>query len=566
MGDRGRAEFQKRTILLEDASHGRTRGRDEISQIILVLFLVTGFVLLIACANVANLLLARATDRSTEISLRLSIGASPARIVRLLLAEACLLGVTGGVAAIAVCSATLRLILWLMPTDQSAGLDLGIDMRVLLFTLSLGFVAGILFGMFPAVYGARAGILAGLQAQSTRTSGSRGGSRLRSALATTQIALATALLAQAGLFIVSLSNIARVDLGIRPENLLTFSISPYLNGYTTPQSIALFDQIEDSLRGLPGVVSVTQSTIPLLGNSQSSRNVTVQGFDAGPDGDTTASYASIGAEYFKTLGIPLLRGREFTRSDSGTQVTAAIVNEAFARKFNLTGHEVGTRMALGAGNRKSLDVEIVGLVRDAKYSDVHEAAPAQFFTPYRQSQVRSITYYVRTSGDPVHLLSSITSTVARADRNLPVDRLRTMSDQVWNSVSQDSVVTTLSTSFAGLATVLAGIGLYAMLAYTVARRVREMGIRIALGARSADVRRLVFRHVAWITIVGGAIGLGMAFGLGRLAKSMLFGLSGSEPVIIGGAALIVVAVGLAAGLVPAQRAAVVNPVDALRAE
>jgi predicted permease len=570
--DRSRAEFQARTILLHDGSRGRHSARDEIAQAIVLLFAVTGFVLLIACANVANLLLARAADRSTEIALRLSVGASTRRLLQLLMTEACLLGMAGGVVAIAVCSATMRLMMALPGGDPGEEVDLTVDARVLLFTLTLGLATALLFGLFPAVQGARAGTAVRLQEQSARTSVSRRGSRLRAALAATQIALATALLAQSGLLIVSLSNLARVDLGIRAEGLLTFSISPYLNGYTTTQSVALFDQVEDSIRGLPGVVSVTQSTVPLISDSASTRNVTVQDFDAGPDADTTASYSSVGTEYFKTLGIPLLQGREFTRGDTGSRVTAAIVNEAFARKFKLTGHVVGTRMALGAGNRKSLDVEIVGLSRDAHYSQVRQPAPPQFVMPFRQtpgapsSGPGSITFYVRTTGDPRQLLASIAATVARADRNLPVDNLRTMSDQVWNNVSEDRAVATLATSFAALATLLAGIGLYAMLAYSVARRIREIGIRVAFGARSADVRRLVFGHVARITLSGGVIGLGIALGLGRLGESMLFGLSGTQPGIIGAAALVVVVVASLAGVVPAHRATRVNPVEALRAE
>jgi len=565
--DRDRAQFQARTIVLQEGGRGRSRGRDELSRILVLMFAVTGFVLLIACANVANLLLARAADRSPEIALRLSIGASTTRLVRLLLSEACLLGIAGGVAAIAVCSATVRLILWLLPTDDSRALDLAVDGRVLLFTLALGLATGFFFGLFPALHGVRAGIAAGLQAQSGRTSGSRGSSRLRAALATAQIAAATALLAQAGLFIVSMVNVARVDLGIRTDGLMTFSVSPYLNGYTTAQSIALFDQIEDSIRGLPGVVSVTQSTIPLISNSSSSRNVTVEGFDRGPDVDTIANYASVGTDYFKTVGIAMLEGREFTRADAGLPVTVTIVNEAFARKFNLTRHAVGTRMALGASDRPTLDIEIVGLARDARHGRVREAAPPQFFMPYRQqAQVGSIAFYVRTSGDPQQLLSSIAATVGRADRNLPIENLRTMPEQLRNGVSQDRVVATLSTAFAALATLLAGVGLYAMLTYSVARRVREMGIRIALGARRGDVQRLIFTHVGHIVVAGGAVGVALAIGLGQLGKSLLFGLSGAEPAIVGTATIVVVAVAVLAGLGPARRASLVNPVDALKAE
>ncbi|HEY7191324.1 MAG TPA: ABC transporter permease [Vicinamibacterales bacterium] len=561
--DRDRAEFQARRIILQEGGRGRTMDRAQMSRAFILLFAVTGFVLLIACANIANLLLARATDRSPEIALRFSMGASVGRVVRLLLTEACLLGLAGGIAAIAVCDATMRWMMWLLPDD---GIGLAVDYRVLLFALSLGLISGCFFGLFPALHGSRATVTSGLQAQPGRTSGSRRSSRLRAALATTQIALATALLAEGGLLILSLVNVSRVDLGIRPQGLLTFSISPYLNGYTPAQSLALFEQIGDSIRGLPGVVGVTQSTVPILSNSASGRNVTVQGFDASPDTDTVASYAAIGEDYFKTLGMPLLQGREFTRADAGTTVTVTIVNEQFARKFNLTGHTIGARMALGAGDRKALDIEIVGLVRNAPYSQVREAPPAAFYMPYRQSPVRSMTYYVRTAGDPQPLFSSIAATVARADHNLPIDNLRTMTAQINENVSQDRVITTLATSFAGLATLLAGIGLYAMLAYSVARRMREMGIRIAFGARAADMHRLIFGHVASITIVGGAIGVAMAVALGQLSQAMLFGVSGPQPSVMIAAATVAVVVAFAAGIVPARRAALVNPVEALKAE
>jgi predicted permease len=560
--ERDRAQFQARTIVLQQGGRGRTMDREPIARAIVLLFAVTGFVLLIACANIANLLLARAADRSSEISLRFAMGASIARVVRLLLTEACLLGIAGGVAAIFVCGATLRWMMWLVPDD----IELAVDAPVLLFALSLGLISGCLFGLFPAIHGVRSSVVSGLHAQPGRTSGSRSSSRLRAALAATQIALATALLAQGGLLILSLVNVSKVDLGIRPEGVLTFSISPYLNAYAPAQSLALFEQIDDSIRGLPAVVSVTQSTVPILGNSSSGTNVTVQGFNAGPDTDTEANYATIGEDYFKTLGMPLLQGREFTRADAGDKVNVAIVNEQFARKFNLSGDVVGTRMARGAGRNTGLDIEIVGLVRNARYSQVREAPPPQFFTPYRQSPVGSITFYVRTSADPRQLLSSIASTVARADRNLPVDNLRTMSQQISENVGQDRTITTLATSFAGLATLLAGIGLYAMLAYSVARRVREIGIRIALGARGADMHRLIFAHVASITVVGGAIGIAMAIALGRLSQEMLFGVSGPQPSVMVAAATVAIVVAFAAGIVPARRAALVNPVEALKAE
>jgi putative ABC transport system permease protein len=563
--DRRRSEFQARRILLRDGSGLRNADSDRLGTFAIVLFGITGFVLLIACANVANLLLARATDRSAEIALRLSMGASSARLIRLLLAEACLLGLLGGVAALAVSRGTLTWLLTLVPLEDRGALPIAIDGRVLFFTLALGLATGLAFGLAPALYGTRRGVAEAIRAGAPRASGSPAAMKTRTALATTQIALATALLATAGLFIVSLVNLARVELGIKTEGLMTFRISPYLNGYSLDHTRALFEQVEDGVRGLPGVTSVGESTIVLLGNDGWTQNVSVEGFDASPDADLQTSSALVGPGYFTTIGIPILAGRDFTRADAGPSTTVAIVNQAFARKFNLGSQVVGSRLALGRG-RKPFDIEIVGLVRDARHTAVRESNPPQMFLPYRQNPVRSITFYVRSTVAAQPLVSSIAAVIARADRNLPLENVRTMNEQLWNSMTGDRVVATLSSSFAGLATILAGIGLYAMLAHIVARRVREMGIRIALGARRVDVQRLVFAHVGRITLIGGGIGAALALGLGQLGRSVLVGLDGSVPAIVGAAVLLVVVVAFAAGLAPARRAALVNPVDALRAE
>ncbi|HEY1306440.1 MAG TPA: ABC transporter permease [Vicinamibacterales bacterium] len=564
--DRDRAAFQARRIILQDGAHARSADRVQFSTIGVLLFGITGFVLLIACANVANLLLARATDRSTEISVRLSMGASSSRLIRLLLTEACLLGAIGGVAALGVSRGTLAWLLAMIPGETSKTLPFVVDGRVLLFTIVLGLATGIAFGLFPALYAARASVAERIHAGSGRTSGPRTATRLRTTLAAVQIALATALLAQAGLFIASLVNLAGTDLGIRAHGLMSFRVSPSLNGYTQEQSRALFDQVGDGVRGLPGVTSVSESNIVLMGNDGWTQNVTVEGFNAAPEENVSVNSAFVGADYFKTVGPAVLAGREFTPADAGPKATVAVVNEAFARKFNLGSRVVGTRMALGRAARKTLDIEIVGFVRNAKHTTVRDDNPPQLFMPWRQSGVGSLTFYVRSSGDPALLTPSIASVVAEFDRNLPLENVRTMEEQIWSNVTSDRVLATLSSSFAGLATILAGIGLYAMLAHIVARRVREMGIRIALGARGVDVQRLIFGHVAGIVAMGGAIGILLAIGLGRLGRSILFGLGGSEPAIIAGAAAVVVLVAIAAGIAPARRAALVNPVDALKAE
>ena len=567
MGDRDREEFLQRQLLLEDGSRGRNAGRGEAQTILLLMFAITGFVLAIACANVANLLLARVADRTTEISVRLSIGASTARLLRLLLVEACVLGVLGSMGALVVSRITLNGLVAMMPAEDGATYAFEMNTSVLLFTVALGLVTALLFGLFPALHGVRTGIAAGIHAQSTRTSGSRSAKRFRASLATAQIALATALLATAGLFVVSLVNLARSELGIQREGLVTFRLSPYLNGYSPERALALFERVEDELRGIPGVVAVTSSTMSVLASDSWNNNVTVEGFDAGQDGNTTVSVTRTSLDYFRTLGIPMLAGREFARADGPDAPKVAIVNEAFARKFNLGSQVIGKRLAMGAGGNRPLDIQIVALVRDAKYSEVREPAPPQLAMPYRQDRVGPLTFYARTSSaDTRALVSAIPSLVARLDANLPIANLRTMDDQIWDNTARDRVLSTLSTAFAVLATVLAAIGLYAVLAYGVSQRMREFGIRIALGAKGADVRRLVLGHVTRIALIGSAVGAALAFGMGRLAGAMLIGVDGYDATVIAGAAMLAVIVALLAGALPARRASAVNPIEALRAD
>jgi predicted permease len=564
--DLDRQQFQQRTIVLRDGARGQAMGRDQIQSMLLLMFAVTGFVLTIACANVANLLLARATDRTTEMAVRLALGASSRRLVRLLLIEAALLGALGSAGALAIARITLNGLLALMPAEDASTLTFQVDSTVLLFTFAVGVTTSVLFGLFPAFVGVRTAVGRGLQAHASRITGSRAANRFRASMATTQVALATALLAVSGLFILSLINITRLELGIRREGLITFRLSPDQNGYTPERARALFARLEDEVRALPGVDAVTATTQPILANSMSTNNLTVEGFDAGPDADTNAANGRTSIDYFRTLGIPLVAGREFTIADTQGSVRVAVVNEAFARKFNLGSHTIGTHFALGSGGNRPLNIEIVGLVRDARFSEVKEPVPAQFYTPYRQADVGSLTFYVRGGSDTRPLVGMIPSLLRRIDANLPVENLRTMDDQIWDNTSRDRVLTTLSSAFAVLAVVLAAIGLYAMLAYGVAQRLREIGIRIALGAKSADVRRLVLSQVGRISLVGGLVGGGLALGLGRIGQTMLFGVHGYDVSIIGGAMCLVLLVVIAASVLPARRATSVDPVTVLRAE
>jgi predicted permease len=340
-----------------------------------------------------------------------------------------------------------------------------------------------------------------------------------------------------------------------------------LNGYTPERSRAFFERVEDAVAALPGVGAVTAGNVPLLSGDNWGTGVSVQGFEAGPDTDTQSNYNEVAPGYFGALGIPVLAGRDFTRADGDAAPKVAIVNEAFARKFQLGQDVVGKRMSTSSGVGVKLDIEIVGLVKDAKYSEVKEQVPPVFFTPYRQDpRLGSITFYVRTVGDPETLMPSIHGAIARLDPNLPVVGLKALQAQVVENVFLDRMISTLSALFAGLATVLAAVGLYGVLAYTVAQRTREIGVRMALGADSGRVRSMVLGQVGWMTLVGGLVGLAGAFALGRLARSLLFEMTGTDPLVLAGAAIVLTLVALAAGFLPAQRAAKIDPMLALRYE
>jgi predicted permease len=438
---------------------------------------------------------------------------------------------------------------------------------VITFAGLLALGTGLLFGLFPALHSTRPNLVTTLKEDAGQKGAARGASRFRVALATLQIALSMGLLVAAGLFLRSLVNVSRVDLGVRTENIIAFGISPELNGYTPERSRAFFERVEDSLASLPGVSTVTAGNVPLLAGDNWGSGVSVQGFEAGPDTDTHSNYNEVAPGYFKTLDIPLLSGRDFTRADGDSAPKVAIVNEAFARKFQLGQDAVGKRMSTNTGVGATLDIEIIGLMKDAKYSEVKDQVPPVFFRPYRQDpRLGSITFYVRTVGDPETLMPSINGAIARLDPNLPVVELKSLRAQVVDNMFLDRMISTLSALFATLATLLAAIGLYGVLAYTVAQRTREIGVRMALGADSDRVRRMVLSQVGWMTIIGGAIGLAGAVGLGRLAQSLLYEMSGTDPLVFTGAAGVLALVALAAGFLPAQRASKIDPMVALRYE
>jgi predicted permease len=566
MSDQTLGRFKAKPLLIDAGSRGQsTVARDTRAPLVLLLC-VSAFVLLIACANIANLLLARGAARAGEMAVRLSIGAGRARLVRQLLGESCLLALLGGVGGLLVAQWTLGLIAALLPAEAVETIALRIDPAVMVFAAALAGGTGMLFGLFPALHSTRPDLVSALKGQSGQPSGARAAARFRTSLATAQVALSMALLVAAGLFTKSLVNVSRVDLGIKPDRLIMFRISPELNGYTPEQSRQLFERAEDALAALPGADGVTTATVPLLSGNNWGNDVSVEGFAAGPDTDTNSRFNEVGPGYFATVGIPLLAGRDFTRADALSAPKVAIVNEVFAKKFNLGHDAVGKRMG-STGGTGPLTMEIVGLVKNAKYSEVKREIPPVFFKPYRQdANIGSITFYVRTTADPDQFVANIPKAIARLDANLPVENLRTLPQQIRRNVFLDRAVSVLSTAFACLATLLAAIGLYGVLAYTVAQRTREIGLRMALGAAPSRVRAMVLRQVGGMTMIGGVIGLAAAIGLGRLAQSLLYQLQGSDPAVLVGAAVALTFVALAAGYIPAYRASQVDPMSALRYE
>ncbi len=567
MSEQTMKRFRSKPFLIEPGARGQSSVHTEARAPVLILLSVTGIVLLIACANIANLLLARAASRAAEMAVRLSIGASRWQLVTQLLAESCLLAILGGAAGLLVARWTLAAIAALLPADASSSLSFEIDRTAMFFAAALSIVTGVLFGLFPALHSTRPDLVSTLKGNTGQPSGARSASRFRASLATSQIALSMALLVSAGLFTKSLLNASRVDLGLKTEKLVLFSVAPALSGYKVEQSRALFERIEDDIAALPGVTSVAAAMVALIAGNSWGNDVRVQGFEAGPDTDVNSRFNAVGPGFLRTIGTPLVSGREFTRADGAGAPKVAIVNETFARKFKLGRDAVGKRMKRAGTPGTELDMEIVGLARDSKYNEVKREPQPVYMVPYRQDEnVGFLNFYVRTTLSEQQLMATIPELVRRIDPKLPVEDLKTMDMQVRDNLFMDRLISMLSAAFAALATLLAAVGLYGVLAYTVSQRTKEFGLRMALGADAARVRGLVLGQVGRMTIVGGIIGLVAALALGRFARSLLFELEGHDPAVLAVAAATLTLVATAAGFIPAYRASRLDPMRALRYE
>ncbi len=563
MSDKTMESFKNKKLVLVPGSRGQSSINKEAKTPIILLFSVTGVVLLIACANIANLLLARGAGRATEMGVRLALGATRGNLVTQLLTESVMLALVGGIASLLVAQWTLSVISALLPPAASDTMHFTISNAVILFSAALSIATGIIFGLFPAMHSTRSDLISAIRAGAGQIAGGRAAARFRSGLVTAQIALSMGLLIMSALFLKSLMNVSRVDLGVKVDQIATFQIVPQRTGYDSARSAVLFSRVEQELAATPGITLVTDGIVPLLSGDNWGNSVHVQGYTCGPDVDCGARYNEIGADYFKTFGVRLIAGREFTPSDQQGAQRVAIVNEEFAKKFKLGTDVVGKFM--GDGDDDSLNVQIIGLVRNVKYSQVKDSVPPVFYRPWRQDpRAGSLFFYVKSTLPPEQILGTLRATMKRIDPSLPVEELKTMNQQVKENVFLDRMISILSSAFALLATLLAGVGLYGVLSYSVTQRTREIGVRMALGADGARVRKLVMRQVGVMLLIGGAIGIAASLGLGRAARSMLYQLEGHDPAAMAIAVVLLACVALAAGFIPARRAALVDPMNALR--
>jgi predicted permease len=560
--------FVSKKIELADGAQGRQVLQADAGQPLKILMGMVGLVLLIACANVANLLIARSAGRQKEIAVRLSLGADRWRLMRQLLVESMMLALLGGCLGLLVATWTQAGLVQLLSADTSmSNLSSQLDARVLAFNFGLAILTALLFGFVPSLKASRPDLNTTLKDLGGSVSSGIAQVRFRKGLVVAQMALTVLLVVAAGLFAHSLYNLHQVELGVRTDRLVQFSIAPELNSYTPPRTIALFQQLEDSLSGLPGVDGVSASTIGAFEGNTWNSNVTVEGYEPKEGEDMHPSINSVAPRYFSTMGTPLLAGRDFTRQDAATAPKVVIINELFAKKWFAGRDPIGRKIAFGSGPGTKLEMEIVGVVKDFKHSGVRSNVRPFVFYPYMQDKnVGDITFYVRSQSDPQTLFSAVRREVQKLDANLPIYNLKTLEVQIQESLIGERVTTILSVAFGALAAMLAAIGVYGVMAYTVTRRTREIGIRMALGARHSDVRGMILREVARMAAIGIIVGLPASYGVGKLTESILYGVQPADILTAVAAVLLIAVVAFCAGFFPARRATQINPITALRYE
>ena len=565
-----RDEFMKGRMLIEQAALGYSPLRNDFSLALIVLMCMVGLVLLIACANVANLLIARAFMRQREIAVRLSLGASRGRLVRQLLVESLVLSVAGGAFGIGIAFLLTRTLLAFIPQQDTPILISALpDPRILAFALVLTCVTAIVFGLLPALRASRPDPWTTLKDTVGSIAGGTGSLFLRKGLVTIQVALSFLLLFGAGLFVRSLQNLKGTETGVALDNLVTFQLAPALSGYTDMRATIFYRDLRMHLNAAPGVQSVGLATVPLLSGGEWDSTMAVEGHQSRDGEDMQAFMNAVTPGYFQTMKIPVLEGRDFRESDvresgDGFEGAVAVVNRRFADHF-FPGHSaVGKRVGWGDGPKSKLNIEIVGVVADSLYEGPREGIHRQVFLPNWGKN--SGAFYVRTQSASSVTFNEIRNEVRQLDPAMPVYSMKTVEGQLDETLRTDRLIAVLSAGFGLLATLLATVGLYGVMAFVVARRRKELGIRLALGAQPGIVIWMVMKEVLLLLAIGLAVGVPAAMALGQYVSSQLYGIKPHDPAIAGGTLALLIVVSAAAGLIPAQRASRIDPILALRHE
>jgi predicted permease len=557
-------ELDRTKVPLTPMATGLSSLRRQFSEPLQILMAVVALVLLIACANIANLLLARSTARSRELAVRQALGARRTRIIRQLITESLLLALAGGVLGVALASVANRLLLRMVSGGlDTIPLDVSIDTRLLLFTLAVTIATALIFGTIPAFRGTRLQLTDTLKA-GRGPQGTSGKNPLAKALVISQVALSLVLMVGAGLFLRSLFNLNNVDIGFNKENVLRLEIDSSSAGYTPgePREVALNQQIEERVSAMPDVKAASFSAFTFHEGSWSS-NVVVPGMNT--DEDINVKHNVVGAGYFATMQIPLLAGRSFSPSDTSTSQTVAIISEHTAKTLFPLGNPIGRHYRLG-DNKPENDVTVIGVAKDVKFHDLAEEPVNLDYFPYTQHPWSFGDFEVRYTGgfDPV--AAAVQQTIHSIDRNLPITRVTTLDQQVARSITNQRLVAQLSAFFGLLAVFLSCIGIYGVMSYVVMRRTNEIGIRMALGARRSNMLWMVLREILILVSIGVVIGVPVTLAGDRLVSKMLFGLRPSDPITLVSATVILLIVAAIAGYLPARRASLMDPMVALRYE
>jgi len=555
------------SIGVTSAGRGLNELRERFSTSLLLLMGMVGLVLLIACANVAGLLMARASARQKEIAVRLSLGASRSRIIRQLLVESVMLGIIGGCAGLLVSLWASSALVRLLSSGRSPiYLSTGVDVRVLAFTAGISIVSGIFFGLVPAITATRVSIAPTLKDNAAQFSARGMRFRIGKALVGGQVALSLLLLIASGLLLRTLDRLQRVNLGFDQHALLTFEVRPGLNAYNDERLTAYYQELQRRLQSLPGVRSVAFTQHGPIDSGWSSNSPEIPGYT--PPGQQVEVYRHIvGPLYFEALNVPIVLGRPITAQDTATSQKSLVVNETLVRKYFHGDNPIGKHLVYGKNGRMGT-FEVVGVAKDVKYGKIRDEIPPTAYWPYLQSKLisRQMIYLVRTEGDPNAIANSVRQVCLDLDKDVPVVRMQTEDEVIDGSLFLERTFALLSSAFGALALLLACVGLYGTIGYTVARRTGEIGVRMALGAGRGSILRMVLGETLFLVAVGIVIGLPMSWATARLLNHQLYGLSAHDPVTIAFSSAAILAITLPAGYLPARRASKVEPMVALRCE